>query len=169
MVRLLMVQTRSNSGSVENQALSQALGGDNGTAESSSHGTVPEAPQEPARGDTLSVGKGVQLPDGQQASKNPGAIGVRDPMEVDAPPGNEKFGREDEIATEIERLKKEQKKVQMRTKLRHLKKHKARGFVKDVPEQESYAQRLALERAKKVRNPNVYLGKSQCALDKYVS
>ena len=38
-------------------------------------------------------------------------------MEVDALPGDEKSDREDEIAAEIEQLKKEQKKVQMRTEL----------------------------------------------------
>ena len=57
----------------------------------------------------------------------------------------------------------------MRTKLFHLREHKAQGFVKDVFEQESYAQRLVLERAKKVCNPNVYSRKSQRAFDKYVS
>ena len=57
------MQTKSNSDSVEDQASGQAfdqvLGGDNGTAKSSFHGTVPEAPQEPARGDAPSVDKGV--------------------------------------------------------------------------------------------------------------
>ena len=119
------MQTRSNSGPVEDQALGQASGGDNGTAESSSRGTVLEAPQEPAGGDAPPVGKGVQLPGGQKAPENPGAMGAGDPMEVDAPPGGEESGGEDEIAAEIERLKKEQKKVQMRTELRRLREHKA--------------------------------------------
>ena len=50
-----------------------------------------------------------------------------------------------------------------------MRKHKAWGFIEDVPEQESYVQKLALERAKKVRNPDVYSGESQRAFDKYVS
>ena len=120
-----MVQTRSNSSPVEDQALGQASGGDNGTAESSSRGTVPEAPREPAGGDAPPVGEGVRLPGGQEAPENPGAMGAGDPMEVDAPPGGEESGGEDEIAAEIERLKKKQKKVQMRTKLRRLREHKA--------------------------------------------
>ena len=111
----------------------------------------------------------MQLLDGQKASENPSAMGARDPIEVDAPPGNEKSSGKDEIAAEIEQLKKKQKKVQMRTKLHCLRKHKAQGFVEDVPEQESNAQRLALEKAKKVCDPNVYLGENQCTLDKYVS
>ena len=122
-----MVQTRSNSGPVEDQALGQASGGDNRTAESSSCGTVPEVPQELARGDAPSVDVSVQLPSGQEALENPGAMGAGDPIKVDAPPGNEESGREDEdeIAAKIERLKKEQKKAQMRTKLRRLREHKA--------------------------------------------
>ena len=45
----------------------------------------------------------------------------------------------------------------MRTELRCLREHKAQRFVKDVLEPEFYVQRLALERAKKVCNPNMYL------------
>ena len=82
-----MVQTRSNSGSVEDQASGQALGGDNGTVESNSRGTVPEASREPAGNDALPVGKGVRLSGGQKAPENPGAMGAGDPMKVDAPPG----------------------------------------------------------------------------------
>ena len=96
-------------------------------------------------------------------------MGTRDLMKIDTPPSNEKFGGEDEIAAEIERLKKEQEKAQIKTKLHHLRKHNAQRFVKDVPEQKSYAQKLALESAKKVRDPNVYLGKSQHAFDKYIN
>ena len=119
------MQTRSNSGPVEDQALGQASGGDNGTAESSSRGTVPEAPREPAGGDAPPVGEGVRLPGGQKAPKNPGAMDAGDLIEVDAPLGNEESSGKDEIAAEIEWLKKEQKKVQMRTKLRRLREHKA--------------------------------------------
>ena len=111
----------------------------------------------------------MRLPGDQKAPENPGAMGAENSMEVDALPGNEESGREDEIAAEIERLKKEQKKVQMRTELHCLREHKAQGFVENIPEQKFYMQRLALERAKKVRNPDMYLGKSQRALDKYVS
>ena len=57
----------------------------------------------------------------------------------------------------------------MRTKLHCLREHKAWGFVKDISKQEFYAQKLALKRAKKICNPNIYLRESQCALDKYVS
>ena len=121
------MQTRLNSSPVKDHALGQASRGDNETAESSSRKTVPETPQEPARGDALLVSESVQLPGGQEAPKNPNAIGIEDPMEVDAPPGNEESGGEyeNEIAAEIERLKKEQKKIQMKTKLHCLRKHKA--------------------------------------------
>ena len=57
----------------------------------------------------------------------------------------------------------------MRTELCCLREYKAQRFVKDIPEQESYAQKLALERAKKVRNSNLYLRKSQRTLDEYIS
>ena len=110
-----MVQTRSNSSPVEDLASGQASGGDNGSAEDSSRGTIPEAPQGPAGGDASPEGEGVQLPGGQEAPKNPGAMGVGDSIEVDAPPDNEGSGREEEIATEIERLKREQKKAQMKS------------------------------------------------------
>ena len=108
-----MVQTRSNSGLVEDPASNQALGDDNGSAKSSSRKTIPEAPQRPARDNVLPVGKDVRLLDGQEAFKNPGAMGIGDSMEVDALPGNEESGREDEneIAAEIKQLKKEQKKI----------------------------------------------------------
>ena len=55
----------------------------------------------------------MRLPSGQKTPKNPGTMGVGDPIEVDAPPGNEESSEEDEnkIAAEIEQLKKEQKKV----------------------------------------------------------
>ena len=101
--------------------------GDNGSAEGSSRGTIPEALQKPAKGDVPPVNKGMQLPGGQEAPKNPIAIGAKDPIKVNTPLGNEKSGRKDEneIAAEIERLKKEQKKVQMRTKLHCLREHKA--------------------------------------------
>ena len=84
-------------------------------------------------------------------------------------PGNKKSGKEDEIAAEIEQLKKEQKKAEIKTKLCCLREHKTWGFVKDVPEQELYAQKLALKMAKIVCNPNVNSEKSQHALDKYIS
>ena len=109
------------------------------------------------------------FPGGQDAPENLGAIGAGDLIEIDAPLDNEESSGEDEIAAKIERLKKEQKKAQMRTELHCLREHKAQECVKDVLEQEFYMQKLALERAKKVRNSDVYLEKSQYALDKYVS
>ena len=111
----------------------------------------------------------MQLLDGQKALKNPGATGAKDLMEVDTLPGNEEFGREDEIVAKIERLKKEQKKAQMKTKLHCLREHKAQGFVKNVFEEESYTYRLALKTSKKVRDSDLYLEKSQYTLDKFVS
>ena len=107
--------------------MGQALEGDNGIAKSSFRKMVPEALQKSARDDALPVDKSVQLPSGQKTPKNPSAIGARDPIEVDAPPGNEKSGGEDEneIAAEIEWLKKKQKKAQMRTELRRLREYKA--------------------------------------------
>ena len=102
-----MVQTRLNSGLIEDLVLE----GDNGSAENSSCGTILKALQKPAGGNVLPVGKGVQLPSGQQAFENPGAMGAKNPMEVDTLSGNKKSARKDEIAAEIERLKKEQKKA----------------------------------------------------------
>ena len=101
------MQTRLNSGFVEDPALGQALRGDNRSVESSFCEMVPEAQQKPAGGDALLVGKSVRLLGGQGASKNPGAIGARDSIEVDALSDNEKSGGEDKIATEIKRLKKD--------------------------------------------------------------
>ena len=102
------MQTRSNSHPIKDPASGQALGDDNGSAKSSSRETISEAPQGPARGDAPLVGEGVRLPSDQEASENPGAMGARNPMEVDTLPGNEESGRENEneIAAEIERLKK---------------------------------------------------------------
>ena len=57
----------------------------------------------------------------------------------------------------------------MRIKLHHLREHKAQGFVKNIPEEESYVHRLALERSKKICDPDVYLRESQHALDKFIS
>ena len=57
----------------------------------------------------------------------------------------------------------------MRSELHCLRKHVAQEFVKDFPKQESYVQKLALEKVKKICNLNIYLGKSQHALDKYIS
>ena len=119
------MQTRSNSGPIEDPASGQASEGDNRSAEGSSRGTIPETPQKPAGGDAPPVGEDVQLPDGQKTSKNPGAMGARDPIEVDAPLSNEESGGEDEIAAEIEQLEKEQKKAQMKIELRYLREHKA--------------------------------------------
>ena len=104
-----MVQTRSNSGPVEDPVSSQALKGDNKSAEGSSRKTIPKTSQKPARGDAPLVSKGMQLLGGQEAPKNPGAIGTGDLIEINAPPGNKKSGRKDEIAAEIELLKKEAK------------------------------------------------------------
>ena len=67
----------------------------------------------------------MQLTDGQKAFENPGAMGAGNAIEVNAPPDNEESGRENEIAAKIERLKKEQKKAQMRIELHCLKEHKA--------------------------------------------
>ena len=164
-----MVQTKSNSSSVEDPVSGQALGGDNKNAEGSSRGTISEALQGPAGSDAPPVSKGMQFSGSQEALKNPDAMDARDSMEVDAPPGNKKSGKEDEIAAKIEQLKKEQKKAQMRTKLRHLRENKAQRFVKDISEQESYMQKLALKKAKKVCDPDMYLEESQRTLDKYVS
>ena len=155
-----MVQTKSNSGPIEDPALGQASKSDNKSAEGSSYGTILEASQGPAVGNTPSVGESVRLPGGQETLKNPGAMSARDSMEIDAPPDNKKSGGENEITAKIERLKKEQKKAQIRNKLRHLREHKAREFVKNILKQESYAQTLALERAKKVRDSNMYSGKN---------
>ena len=104
--------------------MGQTLGGDNRGAEGSSCETILEALQGPIRDNIPLISKDVQFPDGQKALKNSGAMGVGDSIEVDAPPDNKKSSREDEIATEIERLKKKQKKVQMRIKLHCLKEHK---------------------------------------------
>ena len=57
----------------------------------------------------------------------------------------------------------------MRTKLRYLREYKSQRFIKNVFKQKFHAQRLVLEKAKKVHNPNMYLGKSQHTLNKYVS
>ena len=99
--------TRSNNSSVEDLASGQASGGDNGSGESSSRGTIAEAPQRPVRGDVSFVGKGVRLLSGQEALKNSGTISTGDPTKVDALLDNEKSDREDVIAAEIEWLKKE--------------------------------------------------------------
>ena len=154
---------------MEDSASSQALEGDIGSAGNSSSRIIPEAPQEPTKDDAPSVGKDVQLSGSQECPKNPGTMSAGDLMEVDAPPGNKESDGKDEIAAEIEQLKKEQKKIQMRTELHCLREHKAQRSVKDVLEQESYAQKLVLKRAKKVRDPNVYWKENQCAFDKYVS
>ena len=96
-------------------------------------------------------------------------MSAKDSIEIDAPLDNKKSSGKNEIATKIEWLKKKLKKAQMRTKLRHLREHKAQEFVKNILEQEFYTQKLALERAKKVRNLDMYLRESQCTFDKYVS
>ena len=101
----------------------------------------------------------MQLPSGQKISENPDAMDTEDLMEVDTLPSNEESGGEDEIAAEIERLKK-QKKAQIKSELYYLKEHTAWGFVKNIPEQKFYAQKLALKRAKKLCNLNVYLEES---------
>ena len=59
-----MVQTRSNSGSIENLASGQDLRGDNKSTENSSRGTILEALQKPAGGNAPPVGRGMQLPSG---------------------------------------------------------------------------------------------------------
>ena len=76
-------------------------------------------------------------------------MGAGDPIEIDTPLGNKKSGRKDEVAAGIERLKKEQKKAQMRFKLYCLREHKTQEFIQDISEQKSYMQKLALKRAKK--------------------
>ena len=80
----------------------------------------------------------MQLPGDQKASENSGTIDTRDSMEIDALPGNEKSGKEEKIAAEIEQLEKEQKKAQIKSELLCLREHPARGFVKNILEQESY-------------------------------
>ena len=143
--------------------------GDNKNAESNSCGTILEALQGLAKGDAPLIGKSVQLLDSQKALKNLNAMGAGDLMKINAPPDNEESDRKNEIAAEIERLKKEQKKAQIKIELYCLREHKAQGFVKDISEQESYTQKLVLKKTKKVRDPNMYLEKSQHALDKYIS
>ena len=105
------MQIRLNSDPIEDPVSDQVLRDDNKSAKGSSCRTILEAPQGSARDDTLPIGEGVQLLGGQEAPKNPGAMGAGDLMEVNALPDNEKSSREDEIATEIEQLKKEQKKL----------------------------------------------------------
>ena len=131
------MQTRSNSGFVEDPASGQALGGDNGSAKDSSHGTISETLQRLAKDDAPPVGKGVRFSNGQEAFENPSAMGAENPMKVDALSDNEESGKKNEIAAEIRQLKKEQK-AQMGSKLRHLKEHKTQRFVKNILEQKSY-------------------------------
>ena len=57
----------------------------------------------------------------------------------------------------------------MRSKLYCLKEHKTQRYVKNIPKQEFYAQKLALKRAKKIRDPNMYSGENPLTLDKYIS
>ena len=57
----------------------------------------------------------------------------------------------------------------MKSELYYLKEHMAQGFIEDISEQEFYMQKLALERFKKVRDPNICSRKSQCALDKFIN
>ena len=145
---------------IEDPTLGQALEGDNKSAEDNSCKTILEAPHRLTRGDIPPVEENMWFLGSQKVPKNFGAIGAKDTMEVNASLGNKKSGGEDEIAAEIEQLKKEQKRAQIKIKLHCLREHQAQRFVKDVSEQEFYAQKLALERTKKVCSPNVYLGES---------
>ena len=62
--------------------------------------------QKPIESNILPQSKGVQLLGGQKVPENFDAIGIRDSMKINTPLGNKKSGREDEIATKIEQLKK---------------------------------------------------------------
>ena len=56
-----MMQTRSNSGPVEDLAMDQALRGDNKNAKSTFSRIILEAPQKLARSDALPESKNMQL------------------------------------------------------------------------------------------------------------
>ena len=64
------------------------------------------------------------------------------------------------LPPKLSNSRKNKKKAQMKTKLRHLREDKAQGFVEDVLEKKSYAYKLALKRSKKICDPNVYSGES---------
>ena len=59
-----MVQIKSNSGPIEDSALSQALVSDNRNAKDSFHGTILKAPKGSAKDDALPEDKHMQLPSG---------------------------------------------------------------------------------------------------------
>ena len=96
------MQTWSNNGLIEDPALNQASKNDNKSAKGSFYETILEALQELVKGNALPIGKDVQLLDDQKTSKILDTISAGDPMEVNTPPGNEKFGEKDKIAAEIE-------------------------------------------------------------------
>ena len=134
---------------IEDPAIGQTSKDDKKSIKSSSHGTISEASQRPAKNDILPENKNVQLPSGQETFKNSGTMSAENSIEINVLLSNKKSGGQEKIATEIEWLKKEQKKAQIKSKLYYLKEHAAQKFVKNVFEKKFYTQRLALERAKK--------------------
>ena len=117
------MQIRLDSGPVKNSVLDQALGSNNRSAESCFYRIILEASQGLAEEDILSQSKDMQLLSSQEASKNPIAMSIKNSIKVDAPSSNEKFGKKDKIIAEIEQLKKEQKKTQIKFELYCLKEH----------------------------------------------
>lgn len=70
------------------------------------------------------------------------------------------------INARIAKLRKEKKKARRRAELQRVEQKAARGYVdEEDPNSEFFTQRLTLKRAKKVRDPDVYSGESQRALD----
>ena len=74
-----------------------------------------------------------------------------------------------QIEEEIARLKKQKHRATIRSKLNRLREQATHGFVHDDKDMglESFKQRLALERAKTAREPDLYSGDNQRTLDDF--
>ena len=85
-------------------------------------------------------------------------------------PLTQQLSQQERINAEIARLADEELLITSQRKLEKMRERKALGFPLPADEEigtNDFKQRLALERAKSVRDPDVYLGQSQRALDTF--
>lgn len=70
----------------------------------------------------------------------PSIIATKNPIKVNKNPNHNMSEDEKNIAAKIAQLRKKQKKAQMKSKLSQLWKQTTQGFVKNIPEKDTYAQ-----------------------------
>ena len=167
-----MVNTRS-AGPFEGQASGSMFRADNPSGENGSRDFVPETPPEPPQGqpEPNPAGEDAHMEDvlSVHAETPPASVHEDEGPIEGPPPAAVLWGMKAQIDAEIARLCASKDLANARIELTRLRDQKSKGYpAGDDIGSESFKQRLTLERAKSVRDPDTYSGQSTRPLEDFI-